>query len=139
MNNDTLCIPMSAVTVENAAPEDYETKVLKFLDISSEIQKLQTTMRSMKREHDTLSRDILQTMMIMDAEKIKARNTILRRSESVGQQTLSIPLIRTVCDHIFAKPEQTEKFIKVLQEHRKQLAGKRIRLKLTKQKVKSET
>ena len=130
---------MSAVTVENTAPADYETKVLKYLDITSEIQKLQTTMRAMKREHDALSRDILQTMMIMDAEKINARNTILRRSVTCGQATLSIPLIRTVCSHMFAKEEQTEKFIKVLQEHRKQLAGKRIRLKSIKQKVKPET
>jgi len=110
-------------------------KVLRYLDLEKSIEELQEQMKVLKKEHQTLNNDILQIMLEQDASKFETPEINLVRSETVGQATLSIPLIKTVCERIFARPELTEKFINALQQHRKELGGTRIRLKRIKRRL----
>lgn len=114
---------------------DPASKVMRYLELDTEIELLQTQMKLLKKEHNTLNQDILQIMLVQNASKFETPSINLVRSETVGQATLSIPLITTVCNHIFARPELTAKFIAALQDHRKALAGKRIRLKRIKRRA----
>lgn len=107
----------------------------RILSLDEKIVELQKQIKMLKDEH----KDITKTVTVfldnnnVHCELDEYKFTV---SHTVGQASLSVPLIKKVCDSLF-KPEATEKFLEKLAEYRRTTVDERVRLKKMKVKTKN--
>ena len=116
-----------------SADVKFETEVAEYVTIDEQLAALSVQVRELKQKQKTLSTNIVSFMQTENVKRCYAEHVSFSVSETVGQASLSIPLLRTVFENFFSRrSDVTEKLIEAIQKHRKDSAGTRIRLKKSK-------
>lgn len=108
--------------------------VTQYLTLDEQIVELTAQMKRLKTQQSLHCKFIVDDLRLHKNRKVETLNTDLVVSESVGQASLSIPLITRVCNTMFGDSASTKRFISALQVERKQAAGQRVRLKRLKKR-----
>jgi hypothetical protein len=111
---------------------DLSNNIVRILSLDEKIDELNKQMKVLKIEHKELTVCVT-NYLDHNNQKCSIDDIQFTVSRSVGQASLSVPLIKRVCDSLF-KPEATEKFLQKLAEHRRTTVDERVRLKKVKTK-----
>ena len=114
---------------------DHDVKT--YATLEEQIAALSNQVKTLKKQQQTIGTGIVRYMQEHEVDKCDIDDSPIRLSlcESVGQSSLSIPLLKTVFDQFFArKPEISARLIDAIQLYRKESAGIRTRLKKIKKR-----
>lgn len=114
----------------------FDRHVANYADLENQITSLSDQLKTLKKTQQNHSSNIVSFMQTHNVTKCNCDDFRLSVCDTVGQQSLSIPLLKTVFVRFFAKrPEMTDRLIDAIQQHRKESAGTRTRLKKVKKRT----
>lgn len=124
------------IMADAAPPEAFERDVSRYVDLDARIAALSEEMKELKRQHKDVTSVILTYMKDHSVKKCDTDVLSLSVCETVGQASLSVPLLKKVFDSFFVKrPELGDKLLKAIQEHRRDASSSRTRLKRVKKRA----
>ena len=114
----------------------FEDKVHDYVDLEERIATITAEAKALKKKQSELGTSILSFMQNAGTTKCETTTLNLIVSESVGQASLSVPLLTRVFSDFFAgRPEIATKLLAAIALHRKQAVGQRVRLKKVKRRA----
>jgi hypothetical protein len=115
-----------------AASADVQNQVhaLRYETLDLKLQELAAQVKLLKKEQTGIAKSMLQYCLDNDKDKISTESMNLLVSQSVGQASLSVPLLRKVFESFFPRrPDIAEKLLAAVQQYRKESVPDRVRLK----------
>ncbi len=109
---------------------EFTSNVNRYVDLEDEIARLSAQARALKREQGALSTTIIAFMKSVDKPRCETETMSLTVSETDGQASLSLPLLRKVFSVFFAsEPGRGDALVQAIQTFRKESVQRRVRLK----------
>ena len=116
--------------------DDFETNVVSLLDLDDKIEEKAKELTALRKKHGEVNAVVLKYMIDANKKKCETSSANFVVSHSVGQASLSIPVIKRVMLNMF-DAQTTEIFLQKLAKERQECVDKRVRLKKIKKKTDS--
>lgn len=129
MTSVVVGLPVASTTTEEIDPL-FNKAVFRYNELDKLLAESAGQSKLLKKEHQELGNYMIKYMQQNDLEKVNSSESNILLSTSKAQKPLSLPLISTVLNEMFAaRPDITKKVIAGIEKARKENSTDRVRLK----------